>query len=344
MMELLKKLSEAHGVPGSEDEVREIMKKELEKYCKVEVDALGNLIAKKGNGKKKIMLAAHMDEIGLMVKHVDKNGFLRFATLGGFFDQMLLSQRVVVHTKKGRIWGVVGSKPPHLMKEEERKKVVEYKDMFIDVGAGDEKGIKKLGIEVGDYITFDRSFKELPGNLITGKAFDARLGCAALIEIMKKVRTKHSIYAVGTIQEEVGLKGAKTAAFKINPDIAIALDVAPAGDFPGVKEEESHLKVGSGPVITIADASGRGLITHPTVKNLLIRTAEKYKIPYQLEVGEGGTTDASAIHLTREGIPSGVVSIPTRYIHSPVEVASLKDIENAVKLVTLSLENYSPMT
>jgi endoglucanase len=337
MKQLLKKLSEAHGIPGSEDEVREIMEGELKKYCEVEIDKLGNLIAKKGNGKKKVMLASHMDEIGLMVKHIDKNGFIRFTTLGGFFDQTLLNQRIFIHAKKGKISGVIGSKPPHLMKKGERKKVVEYREMFIDIGAKDEKEVKKRGVDVGDYITFDRSFKELHGDLVTGKAFDDRLGCLALIEIMKKVDVDHAVYAVGTVQEEVGAKGARTSAYKINPDMAIVLDVTTTGDYPGIKEEECATKLGKGPVIDIVDAKGRGLITHPKVKKLLIDTAEKHKIPYQLDVGEGGTTDASAIHLTREGIPSGVVSVPTRYVHSPVEVASMKDIENMIKLVTLSL-------
>ncbi|MFQ6137208.1 MAG: M42 family metallopeptidase [Candidatus Hydrothermarchaeales archaeon] len=341
MKSLLKKLSEAHGVPGSEGEVRDIMAKELEKYCDIEIDRLGNLIARKEGNDEKVMLAAHMDEIGLMVKHIDEKGFVRFTTLGGFFDQTILNQRVLIHTGKKRIHGVIGSKPPHLMEEKERKKVVEYKDMFIDVGAKDEKATKKMGIRVGDYITFDRTFRELGGDLVTGKAFDDRLGCLALVEVMKRTDSKCTVYGVGTTQEEVGLKGARTSAFKIDPDMAIVLDVTAAGDFPGVKVEESPIKLGEGPAITIADAKGRGLITHPKVKDLLLKTAEKKKIPYQLEVGEGGTTDASAIHLTRGGVPSGVVSVPTRYIHSPVEVANMKDIENMVKLVTLSLGNIS---
>ena len=339
MRELLKRLSEAHSVPGSENEIRGMMAAELKKYCDtVETDRLGNLIAKKGDGKKKVMLAAHMDEIGLMVKHIDKNGFIKFATLGGFSNQTLLNQRVVIHTKKRTLTGIIGSRPTHLMKPEERKKVVEYKDMFIDAGAKDKKAVEKLGISIGDFITFDRSFKEFNNDLVTGKAFDNRIGCAALIEIMKGVKTDYTIYAVGTVQEEVGLKGARTSAFRINPDYALAIDVTVAGDYPGVQEEESSLKLGGGPAIDIADASGRGIITHPKVKDLLIKTAIENKIPYQLSVGECGTTDAAAIHLTREGIPTGVVSVPTRNIHTSVEIASLKDIKNTVKLIVKSLQ------
>jgi endoglucanase len=338
-MKLLQKLSEAHGVPGAEREVREIMEEELLKYCdEVEVDNMGNLIARKGDGEKKVMLSAHMDEIGLIVKHIDKEGFIRFASLGGIFDQTLLNQRVIIHSKKGRVTGVIGSKPPHLMDEEERKKPVKAKDMFIDIGAADNKDAEKIGVSVGDYITLERSFKKLGKKLVTGKAFDDRIGCYALLEVMRRVDTDWLVYAVGTTQEEVGLKGARTAAYKITPDYAIVLEVTTTGDYPGVREEESANKIGKGPALTLVDAGGRGLITHPKVRDLLITTAEDNKIPYQLEVGEGGTTDASVIHLTKEGIPSGVISVPTRYIHSPVEVASVKDIENMIKLATLSLK------
>ncbi len=337
MKELIKKLSEAHGIPGNEDEVRDILKEELEKYCdSVEIDKLGNLIARKKGEGKKVMITAHMDEIGLMIKHIDEKGFLRFTTIGGFFDQTLLNQRVIVHGKK-RVRGVIGSKPPHLMKEEERKKVVEYQDMFIDIGASSDKEAKKI-VSIGDYVTFDVSFAELENGLITGKAFDDRLGCAALVEVAKRTESNLDIYFVGTVQEEVGLKGARTSAFKINPDIAIAIDVTTTGDYPGVGKEVCAVEINKGPVITIADSKGRGLIAHKFVRELLIKTAEKHKIPYQLEVGEGGTTDATAIHLTREGVPSGVVSVPTRYIHSPVEVASMKDVENLVNLLVKALE------
>ncbi len=337
MKELIKKLSEAHGIPGSEDEVRDILREELEKYCdSVEVDRLGNLIARKRGSGKKVMLTAHMDEIGLMVKHIDEKGFLRFTTIGGFFDQTLLNQRVIVHGRR-KVKGVIGSKPPHLMKEEERKKVVEYSDMFIDIGATSDKEAKKI-VRVGDYVTFDVSFAELENGFITGKAFDDRLGCAALVEVAKSVESDLDIYFVGTVQEEVGLKGARTSAFKINPDIAIAIDVTTTGDYPGISKEQCAVEINKGPVITIADSKGRGLIAHKLVRDVLIKTAERHKIPYQLEVGEGGTTDATAIHLTREGIPSGVVSVPTRYIHSPVEVASIRDYENLVKLLIKSIE------
>lgn len=337
---LLARLSDAHSAPGYEGEVKEIIRKELEKVCdEVFVDKIGNLIAKKGVGEKKLMLDAHMDEIGLIVKSVDKDGFIRFTTLGGFFDQSLLNQRVVLHTAKGRVVGVIGSKPPHFMEEEEKKKVVKSKDMFIDIGVESRKKTRERGIEVGDFITIERSFKAMGSDFITGKAFDDRLGCYAMLEVMRRVEAGDcELYAVGSVQEEVGLKGARIAAYRLYPDLAIALDVTTTGDYPGVSEEKSTNRLGEGPVITIVDSKGRGLITSPEVKELLVSTAKKYKIPYQVEVGEGGTTNATAIHLTREGIPSGVVSVPVRYAHSPVEVARLKDLEKTIELAVRAIE------
>ena len=341
MKDLLKKLADAPGVSGFEDEVRDIMIDELKNHVdEVEVDQLGNMIATR-NGKsnsKKIMLAAHMDEIGLMVRYIDKKGFIKFSKIGGINDQMLLNQEVSIHTSNGIITGVIGSKPPHRMKEAERKKVIDYENMFIDIGVSDREEAEKI-IKLGDPITIKQEFSPL-GNLYKGKALDNRIGCAILVEVMKKAKTDATIYGVGTVQEEVGLKGAKTAAFRLNPDIALALDVTIAGDHPGIKEEDAPAKTGKGPGIILTDASGRGLITHPKVKNLLITVAEEEGIPIQLEVSEGGTTDATAIHLTREGIPTGVISPPTRYIHTPVSVVDIEDVENAVKLILAVLERF----
>lgn len=334
MKDLLKKLSDAPGVSGFEDEIRNIMINELKNHVDdIEVDKLGNMIAtRKGNvDGKKIMLAAHMDEIGLMVRYIDKNGFIKFSKIGGINDQMLLNQKVSIHTSNGIVPGVIGSKPPHRMKEAERKKVLDYENMFIDIGASKREEAEEM-VKLGDTATIDQSFEAL-GKLHMGKALDNRIGCAVLIEVMKRAKTDATIYGVGTVQEEVGLKGAKTSAFKLNPDMAIALDVTIAGDHPGIKEEDAPAKIGEGPAIILTDASGRGLITHPTVKDLLIKVGDEEEIPYQLEVSEGGTTDATAIHLTREGIPTGVISPPTRYIHTPVSVVAMEDVENAVKLI-----------
>ena len=339
MKNLLKELSNASGVSGFEENIREIIKNELKDHVdEIETDNLGNIITiKKGKDDgKKIMLAAHMDEIGLMVRHIDKKGFIKFSKIGGISDQMLLNQEVYIHTDDGKVLGVLGSKPPHRMKPAEKKKVIEYENMFIDIGASSKEEAEKM-VNIGDSITIKHEFSEL-GSLVTGKAFDNRVGCLILIETMKRVKSDATVYGVGTVQEEVGLKGAKTSAFRINPDLAVALDVTIAGDHPGIKEEDAPAKINGGPAIILTDASGRGIITHPKVKKLLIESAEEEKIPYQLEVSEGGTTDATAIHLTREGIPTGVLSVPSRYIHTPVEVVSLDDIENTIKLLVAMIE------
>ncbi|ADB57229.1 M42 family metallopeptidase [Archaeoglobus profundus] len=338
MFELLKKLCDAHGISGYEDEVREIVKAELEGYVdEIKVDKLGNLICIKNGSEFKEMVCAHMDEIGFMVKYIDEKGFIRFTPIGGWFSQIALGQRVVLHGSKGKVYGVIGCKPPHVMKDEERKKAIEFKDMFIDVGAESKDDVKEMGIEIGTPITIDRELVKM-GNRITGKALDDRAGLAVMIEALKRTKSDATIYAVATVQEEVGLKGARVSAFAIEPNVALALDVCVATDFPGAESTYMDIKLGKGPAITIVDASGRGLIATKNVVKWLKETAEKNEIPYQLEVAEGGTTDATAIQLTKAGIPSGVVSIPARYIHSPVEVVDMRDMENSANLVARALE------
>jgi putative aminopeptidase FrvX len=333
-MDLLEKLCRAHGISGFEGEVVGIMKTELGKTCdEVYTDSFGNIIGRKGEGQTKIMLAAHIDEVGLMVKHITKEGFIHFVKIGGIDNRLLLNQRVVIRTKKGDVLGVIGSKPPHLQKEEEKKKVVKHDEMFIDVGAGSRKQAQKL-VEVGDPIVFEPNYGRLTGQLYYGKAIDNRIACYALIKIMQSLPKKlnKTIYAVGSAQEEVGLKGARVAAFKLKPDYALALDTNLAGDTPEISEKESCLKLGKGPAITITEASGRGVITHPKIRDLLVKVAKKKKIPVQIDILEGGMTDAAIIYLTREGIPSGVISIPTRYIHGASGVFSMGDVNNTVKL------------
>jgi putative aminopeptidase FrvX len=342
-MELLEKLCKAGGVSGFEDEVRDIMVEEFKKSrCEVSIDKFGNLIAKKGAGKTKIMLAAHMDEVGLLVKYVSKEGFLSFVKIGGIDDRVLVNKMVRIKTgsnAKGFVIGVIGAKPPHLQKEKEGKETIKHEDLFIDIGARSKKDAERM-VSIGSPITFMPIYEILGRGLFCGKAFDNRLGCYALIQIMKNLpKLDAEVYAVGTTQEEVGLKGARVAAFKINPDYSIAIDITLAGDTPQIKESESSLKIGKGPAITILEASGRGVVTHPAVKDVLVKTAVKEKIPYQMDVLEGGMTDAAIIYMTREGIPSGVVSIPIRYTHGPVGVCNIKDLENTVKLVLKALKH-----
>ncbi|MDI6805989.1 MAG: M42 family metallopeptidase [Candidatus Bathyarchaeia archaeon] len=339
LAETLEKLSNACGVAGREDEVRSLMKNFLKPYVdEVREDKLGNVIGVK-KGKKnapKVMLAAHMDEIGLLVKTISKDGYLQFTKIGGIDDRILLAQKVIVYTEKGPLHGIIGSKPPHIQKEEERKKVLTYDELFIDIGAENEEQAKKMGVKIGDPVGFDIKFAKIGKDIVIGKAFDDRVGCAVMIEVMKQLKkTECTIYAVGTVQEEVGLRGAATAAFGIYPDVGIALDVTVAGDVPGVKEVEAPIKLRKGPSIEVADM---GLITHPKVLRLLVEAAEENNIPYQLETGLPGSTDAARISLTREGVLCGVISVPTRYIHSPASLLSLKDAEYAVKLTVASLQ------
>lgn len=339
MIELIKKLSNAHGVSGFEDELREIIKEELEKHAdEIKVDSMGNLIATRNGSELELMLSAHMDEIGFVVKQIDDKGFIRIAPIGGWFSQIALAQRVVLYGKQ-KIYGVIGCKPPHLMKDEERKKAIEISDMFVDIGAKSKEDVLNLGINVGTPVALDREVALLTNNRITGKAFDNRVGVAVAMEAFRRSKSKETIHFVATVQEEVGLKGAKTSAFSIEPDVAIAVDSCVSADFPGSESAHMDIALGKGAVITVVDASGRGLIVSQTVLKWLKETAEKYKIPYQLEVAEGGTTDASAINLTKSGIPAGVVSIPARYIHSPVEVVDLNDVYSAVELIARATEN-----
>ena len=337
--ELLRKLSNAHGVSGSEGSVYAVIKKEL-RGCVDEIteDPMGNLIAVKRGNKFKVMLAAHMDEIGLMVKYIDEKGFIRFVALGGWYGPTLYNQRGILHTTKGPLYGVIGGKPPHMMDEDDRKKGVKVEDMFIDVGAINREEIEHLGIDVGTPVTIDREFRELANSRVTGKAFDNRAGVAMLIKTLQTVKSPLTIYGVFTVQEEVGLKGARTSAYTIEPDCAIATDVTIPGDHPGIEMKDAPVEMGKGPVITIVDSSGRGLIADRKVVKWLTEAADAHNIAVQLEVGSGGTTDATAIHLTKGGIPSTTISPPTRYIHSPVEVLDLRDIEAGVEVLVAALK------
>ena len=337
--ENLEKLSNACGITGRENEVKDLMIQLLTPHAdEIQVDKMGNVIAiKKGNAKApKIMLAAHMDEVGLMVKTITKDGFLQFSKMGGIDDRILPAQKVAVYTKKGIYPGIIGSKPPHIQKEEERKKIITYDDLFIDVGAENKEDAANMGIAIGDPVAFDIKYVKLSKDAVIGKAFDNRAGCITMVEALRFLKkTECTICAVGTVQEEVGLRGAATAAFGVDPDLAIALDVTIAGDVPGVREFDTTVKMGKGPTLTISDS---GLITHPKILRWLIETAEEGKIPFQIESGLLGSTDAARISMTRQGIPSGNISIATRYIHSPVGMLSLNDIENSAKLTAAAIQ------
>lgn len=322
--DLLKKLLETFGPSGNEEIIREIIREEIKDYAdETEVDALGNLIAiKKGQGKK-IMVAGHMDEIGIMVNNIDENGFLRFTNIGGVSPFIALYQRVMF--ADGTI-GVVG------MEKLDEMKDLALTKMFIDIGANSkEEAVKKVNI--GDVACFYTPFVQ-NGDYIMSKALDDRIGCYVAIEALKALKDcPNEIYFVFTVQEEVGLRGAKTAAYGIDPDLGIAIDVTLTGDTPKCKTME--VKMGKGAAIKVKDSS---ILTHPEVKKLMVEVAKENNIPYQLEILEAGGTDSGAIHITRSGVPSGVISIPCRYVHSPSEMVSVKDVESAIELLCKILQ------
>ncbi len=336
---LLEKLSNANGISGAESAIAKIIREEVAPYVdEIKTDRMGNLVAIKKGDDFKIMLAAHMDEIGLIVQYIDEKGFIRFVGVGGWYSPVLVSQRVILHGEKGDVLGVLGMKPPHIMGEADRKKPIELDNLFIDVGAHSAEEVEALGITVGTTVTIDRDYQPLAGTVVTGKALDNRVGCAMLICALKEMESRHTIYAVFTVQEEVGLKGAKTAAFSLNPDVAIATDVTVTGDSPGIEFRKAPISLGEGPVVVMVSASGRGHLADPRIVSWLRKTAQKHDIKIQIEVGDGGNTDASAINFERGGIPSVPVSVPARYIHSPVEVIDLKDLQGAIELLCLAVK------
>lgn len=347
-LELVRKLTSLHGTSGREDSVRDLVVDLMKPHVdKLWVDVWGNVVGyRKGSkGTGRIMLAAHMDEIGLFISHIEDDGFLRVIPVGGVLERTLLYQRVVVKTRDGRLYrGVIGLKPPHVIKPEEAQKVPEIRELFIDVGASSREEVEKMGIRVGDIAVFDRDVAELSGDRITGKAFDDRVGVAVMLKALESLGEHQvDVYFVATVQEEVGLKGARTSSYGISPDVALAIDVTIASDVPGVAKSEWFTRLGYGPAIKVVDGrNASGLIAHPKVVDFLVSVAEKRKIPYQLDVISGGTTDASIIALNKEGVAAGTISIPSRYIHSPVEVVDLKDLYNASLLAKAFLEEATP--
>lgn len=321
MKELIKKLTETYGPSGREELIRKVIEKEIEGLAdEVRVDNMGNLIAvKRGSGEGlKVMLAAHMDEIGIIVTHVDEKGFLRFAPIGGVRPLALLGGRAVFAD------GTVGTFGLEKREPEEAKKVPGFDKLYLDVGAKDKESAP---VGVGDIACFQRPFAA-QGDRLMAKGFDDRIGCAVLIQVMRDVETSpHDVYFVFSVQEEVGLRGAITSAYGIQPDLGISVDVTGTGDTPEART--MAVSLGEGPAVKVKDG---GMLAHPAVKDLLIETAEELGIPYQLEVLAGGTTDAMAIQVSREGVPAGCLSIPCRYVHTPSEMVDHNDVLNAVKL------------
>jgi tetrahedral aminopeptidase len=274
------------------------------------------------------------------VKHVSKEGFISFIKIGGIDDRVLPGQRVIIKSKKGDLRGLIGTKPPHLLKEEERKQPIKYDAMFIDVGLASKDEVLKR-IEISDPIIFEPNAGVLNGKICYGKAPDDRVGCYVMLKIMERLKAKAEIYAVATTQEEVGLKGARVSAYRIDPDFAMAIDTTVCGDTPGISEKEADLKLGSGVAVTIIEAGGRGLLVNGAVKEMFFDTARKNKIKYQIDVVEGGMTDGAIISMIREGILTGVIAVPCRYIHAPTGVFHLDDVESAIELGTKVIERVA---
>ena len=335
---LLKELTEANGVSGYEKDVRAIMKRELRKTTKeILTDKLGSVVGVKKGTKDdvRVMLAGHMDEIGFMVKEITSDGYIKFLPLGGWWGHVALAQRMRIVTSKGTVIGVVGSVPPHNLPPEDRKKVLEIKDMFIDVGA--QKGYdvrKKLGIRVGDPIIPNSDFI-IMGNpkMYLSKAFDNRVACAIAIDVMKKLKTSrhpNTVLGGATVQEEVGLRGAATLAHLGNPDVCLVCDTGIAQDMPPNSYSKAE-RLGGGASVLVYDAT---LIPNLGLRDLVIKTAESKKIPYHLTTMEKGGTDAGRMHITRYGVPSIVIGPPVRYIHSHNGILNRTDYDNTVKLIT----------
>lgn len=336
---LLKRLTEASGLPGKEGEVREIIRKEVQDHVdQLWTDALGNLIAyQKGKVPGPVViLAAHMDEVGLIITYIKSNGMLSFKPIGGVDPRVLVAKRVLVGPEK--IPGVIGSKPIHLQTAGERKDALPIDKLFIDIGAKDDEQAKKL-VKLGDEVVFDTKYGEIGAGCAKGKAFDDRLGCAVLIELLQR-NCDLPLYAAFTVQEEVGLRGASVVAHDLDPkpDLAIIFEGTTASDVPNMSEHHYSTSLGQGPAISLMD---RSMIANKQIVQGLVETASEQGIKYQFRRTNFGGTDAGRIGLTKEGIPASVISVPCRYIHAPVSLMNLEDYQNVIKLADHYLQKIA---
>jgi putative aminopeptidase FrvX len=346
-LKMMQELTEAPGISGFEEPVRRVMRRYMEPLSEILTDNLGSIVGRKvgQEGGPKILLAGHMDEIGFMVTRITDEGYLKFQTIGGWWDQVMLAQRVEIHTRQGPVIGVIGSKPPHILSPDERKKVYEKKDMFIDVGASSREEAQSFGIRPGDPVVPVCPFTVMRNpKLLMTKAWDNRFGCALAIEVMRMLKGQphpNVLYAVGNVQEEVGLRGATTTTNLIEPDIGFALDTGIAGDTPGIGPDEAEGKLGKGPVILLYDSS---MIPHTGLRDLVIDTAEAQGVPYQFDKVAGGGTDAGRIHIFGAGVPSLVIGVPVRYIHTNAAIMHRDDFDNAVKLLVAVVKRLDAET
>jgi endoglucanase len=334
---LLKRLTEANGVSGNESEIRKIIIDEITPYVdNIKIDVIGNIIASKNShlSGAKLMIAAHMDEVGLMIVSIENNGLLKFRAVGGIDNRVLVSKHVVIGENK--INGIIGAKAIHLQKRNERTIPLAMEQLYIDIGAKTKEEAEK-NIKIGDYVAFVSEYLEMGDDYAKGKAFDDRVGCAVLIEILKH-QFDMPIYAVFTVQEEIGLRGATVAAYTVNPDLALIIEGTTASDVIGTDSKYYVTQLGKGPAISIMD---RGMIANPIFNKYITNIANNYNIPLQIREGATGGNDAGKIHLHKEGIITGVISIPVRYIHSTNSVINLKDYQNLIVLTKLFVEEVS---
>lgn len=346
-LELLSELTEAHGVPGYEAPVRAVVRKYLEPLGEISQDKIGSLICRKNgtSDQPRVMLAGHMDEIGFMVKHITKEGFIKFLPLGGWFDQVLLGQRVVVKARNGDVVGVIGAKPPHLLPADERDKVVKKKDMYIDIGATSREEVESSGVRPGDAVIPRSDFVTMAnGKTYLSKAFDDRVGTALVISTLQALQDHdhpNAVYGVATVMEEVGLRGATTSVRAVDPDVAIILESDIAGDVPGIKPEESSVALGAGPTMLIYDAR---MIPNLKLRDLVMDTSKEIDVGLQVSYVEGGATDGGAIHLHNTGVPTVVIGVAARHIHSHSSIIHRDDYDGAVKLLTAVLKKLDADT
>lgn len=333
---LLEKLSLAFGPSGCEDEVRKVISEELSQHVSEwKKDPLGNLVAVKGNRGPKVMLAAHMDECGLMVSSFDRSGLIRFRKVGGLDDRVLVSKHVLIGPK--RVPGVIGAKAIHLQQPDEKTKPIPLSGLYIDIGAGSKEEAEKL-VSLGDYAVFATQYAHLSDNVVKGKSFDDRAGCAVLAEVLKETYENLTLFGAFTVQEEIGLRGAGVAAYACEPDMAVVLEGTTCSDLPYSKEHDYCTTMGGGPAITVMDAS---VVSDRRMVAELLRLADQHGITVQFKRSITGGSDAGRINQSRDGVPVVVVSVPCRYIHSPVSVLDLNDFHATVKLVKLFLESIN---
>ncbi|HNT22790.1 MAG TPA: M42 family metallopeptidase [Anaerolineales bacterium] len=346
-LNLLKDLTEASGVSGYEAPVRAVVRKYLESLGSLSQDKIGSVICRKQGAETapRVMLAGHMDEIGFMVKQITEDGFIKFLPLGGWFDQVLLGQRVLIQTHKGNVIGVIGAKPPHLLPAEEREKVVKRKDMYIDIGATSRQEVETAGVRLGDPVVPRADFVEMAGGkTYLSKAFDDRVGTALVISALQALQEKphpNTVYGVATVMEEVGIRGATTSVRAIDPDVAIVLESDIAGDVPGIRPEDSAVKLGQGPTVLIYDTR---MIPNLKLRDLLLTVAKENDIPVQISSIEGGATDGGAIHLHGIGVPTVVIGVAARHIHSHSSIMHRDDYDYAVRLLVALIERLDGAT